>query len=99
MRTTTGVLLGALSGIALGLLIAPKKGKDLRHDISDTTGQWKTKWNKMLGKTDGKIDELRKILNREVRGLGEDVRQRMLNIIDEATEKNYSAQDHNGSIK
>ena len=95
MRTTTGVLLGALAGLGIGLLVAPKKGEDLRHDISDTADQWKVKWNKMLGKTETKVDDLQKLLKKEVSGLSEDLRRRILTILDEAKEMTYSTRGHN----
>jgi gas vesicle protein len=97
MRTTTGVLLGTLAGVTVGLLLAPKKGKDLRHDISDATDQWKTKWTKMFGNGNGRINDLKKILSKEIKGLGDDARKRMLNIIEEASERNYGLYDHNGT--
>jgi gas vesicle protein len=98
MKATTVILLGALGGLALGLLIAPKKVEDLRDDISDTADKWKTKWSKMIGKAEGSVDDLKKLLNKEIKGLGQDARERMLKIIDEMAEKKNKMANHNGAL-
>ena len=35
-----GVLGAAAAGVAIGMLIAPEKGKDLRHKIADNAKNW-----------------------------------------------------------
>ena len=44
MSTKTKIILGlvgaAAAGVAIGLLIAPEKGTDLRAKISQKTGDW-----------------------------------------------------------
>ena len=51
MTTTTKVILGlvgaAAVGAAVGLLMAPEKGSDLRKNIKDQAGKWSDKLNDM----------------------------------------------------
>ena len=74
---------GLLLGVGIGLLLAPEKGEDTREAIADTAEQWKNKWDKLVGKAGAKIDDLKTMLEKEVSGLSEDVRNRILSILDE----------------
>lgn len=51
MTTTTKVILGlvgaAAVGAAVGMLLAPEKGSDLRKNIKDSAGKWGDKLNDM----------------------------------------------------
>jgi gas vesicle protein len=51
MTTTTKVILGLIGaaavGAAVGLLMAPEKGSDLRQNIKDSAGKWTDKLNDM----------------------------------------------------
>lgn len=73
---------GLLLGVGIGLLIAPEKGEDTREAIADTAEQWKDKWTKLMGKAETKLDDLKAMLAKEVSGLSEDVRNRILSILD-----------------
>lgn len=42
-RFALGLFCGAAVGAALGLLLAPKSGADLRHQVTDSAGRWKRK--------------------------------------------------------
>ena len=74
---------GTIVGITIGLLLAPKKGEEMRHDIVDHAERFKKKFDKMLGNTNAEVAELKKILGHEIDGLNDDVRQRLLNMIEE----------------
>lgn len=39
-----GLILGAVTGVALGLLFAPKRGKDTRKAIADTSAEYLDKF-------------------------------------------------------
>jgi|SRR6185312_853049 len=96
--STSRFLAGAIIGVAVGLLIAPEKGEDMREDIADTATKWKRKLNKMVGKTGAELDDLKNMLGEEIQGLGDDVRHRLLTIIDESSQsaKNIKSTISNG---
>lgn len=92
--STSRFLAGALCGLVVGLLIAPEKGTELRDDIADTATKWRDKLNRMMGKAEANLDDLRDLLEKNVDGLTEDVRHRILTILDDASEMAYSSKDH-----
>lgn len=73
---------GLLLGVGIGLLIAPEKGEDTREAIADTAEQWKHRWTKLMGKAETRLDDLKALLAKEVSGLSEEVRNRILSILD-----------------
>jgi gas vesicle protein len=77
------LITGALIGLAIGLLVAPEKGEDMRDDLADKADQWRKKLNKMMGRTGMELNDLKKVLENEIVGLKDDVRQRILTILDE----------------
>lgn len=77
------LLTGALIGLAIGLLVAPEKGENMRDDIANAADKWKKKLNKMMGRTGMELNDLKKVLEDEVVGLKDDVRKRILTILDE----------------
>jgi gas vesicle protein len=82
--STSKFFAGALVGIVAGLLLAPEKGEDLRNDIAESAGKWKKKLYRAAGKAGAELDDLRDILQEEINGLSDDVRQRILTILDES---------------
>jgi len=85
---------GALCGLVAGLLIAPEKGEDLRSDIADTAAKWKGKLDRLTGRTEANLDDLKAFLDKNIDGLSEDVRHRILTILDDATDMAYSSKNH-----
>lgn len=81
--STSKFFAGALVGLVAGLLLAPEKGEDLRNDIADTAGKLKKKFNKLTGQTSAELSDLKAILEDEISGLNEDVRHRLLTILNE----------------
>lgn len=77
------LLTGALIGLAVGLLVAPKTGEDTREELADTAEKWKRKWDKMVGNAGMELDDLKKLLQSEIGGLKDDVRSRLLTILEE----------------
>ncbi len=81
--STSKFFAGALVGLVAGLLIAPEKGEEMREDIAVNAEKWKKKLDKMLGKTGAELQDLKSLLGDEIDGLSDDVRHRILNILDE----------------
>jgi len=75
---------GALVGVVAGLLLAPEKGEDLRSDIADSAEKWKRKFYRLTGKTGAELEDLRDMLEDEIEGLSDDVRSRIITILDES---------------
>ena len=78
-----------LSGIVIGILIAPAKGVDTRKKINDSVENIKDKIKRLRGTTNEELDELHKVFEQEVAGLREDVREKVLHLI-EASKKSYN---------
>ncbi len=91
---------GALCGLVAGLLIAPERGEDLRNDIAETATKWKGKLDRVTGRAQVDLDDLRAFLDKEIDGLSEDVKHRILTIIDDASDMAYNSKNHlsNGVI-
>ena len=84
-----GTLSGIVAGIAIGLLVAPAKGSDTRQKISDTADNLRRKIRRLRGKANAELDELKEIFEHEVDGLKDDVRERVLKLI-EASKTSYN---------
>ncbi len=82
--STSKFFAGALVGLVAGLLLAPEKGEDLRSDLADSAEKWKRKFYRLTGKTAAELEDLRSLLDEEIEGLSDDVRSRILNILDES---------------
>lgn len=81
-KVLIGTLSGLVAGVAIGLLVAPASGNETRQKIADTAGNIKKRFRRLRGRASDELDELREIFENEVDGLKEDVRQRVLTLID-----------------
>ena len=79
-------LAGALVGLVAGLLLAPDKGENTRENLANSAEKWRDKFNELLGRTSAQLDDLRAYLDKDISGLSDDVRNRILTILDEAEE-------------
>ena len=86
-KVLVGALSGLVAGVAIGILIAPAEGRETRQRISDTADSLKRKLRQLRGVTADELDELKDIFTRETEGLKEDVRTRVLELIQAAKEK------------
>ncbi len=87
-------LTGAAIGIVIGLLVAPEKGEDLRNDLADTAEKWKTKLDRLRGRANANLDDLRNLLDQEIDGLNDDIKHRILTILDDANDMAYQTKPH-----
>jgi len=84
------ILVGTLTGVVIGLLIAPAKGSETRQKISDSAESIKRKLRSIRGSANDELDELQEIFEHETEGLKDDVRERILKLI-EASKKSYNS--------
>jgi gas vesicle protein len=82
------IMLGTLTGIVIGMLIAPAKGSETRQKLSESAEKLKAKLRRIRGATNEELDELKDVFEHEVAGLREDVRLKILKLI-EATKSGY----------
>jgi gas vesicle protein len=85
----SGFLSGALIGLVAGILLAPDKGTNTRENLTNTAEKWRDMLNRMIGKADLRVDDLRSYLDQNINGLTEDVKNRILTILEESEEMAY----------
>ena len=86
-KVLIGALSGIVAGVAIGILVAPAKGEETRQRISDTADSLKKKLRQLRGVTADELDELTDIFEKETEGLKDDVRRRVLELIQAAKTK------------
>lgn len=82
-KVLTGALIGLAAGFAAGLLVAPEAGEDTREKIKDTAKKWQEKAQNVWGKSADDISHLKSVFGQQITGLKDDVRERILNILNE----------------
>lgn len=89
----TRFLAGALIGVVTGLLLAPKKGSELRDELSDNAERLQNRIKGFVRKTKTEVNDLRSLLEDQIEGLSDDVRYRMLTILDETEDRVQNVRD------
>ena len=84
MTGTTKLLLSAAAGVVVCLLVAPKKGEELRNDITDTAGKLKNQLGRLVGRANGRLEDFKTYLDKHVDGLSDDVKRKVIEVIDNA---------------
>jgi gas vesicle protein len=78
MKNSSNILLGILgaaaAGVVIGMIIAPRKGSDLRSDLKNSAGDFTRKLGDLLAKGKEKYDELRSQATEDGRNLKNDAR-------------------------
>ena len=83
------IFTATLSGIVIGLLIAPAKGSETRQKIADSADQIKDKIRRLRGTTNQELEELHEAFEHEIQGLRDDIREKVLRLID-VSKKGYN---------
>jgi len=83
------IFTATLSGIVIGLLIAPAKGSETRQKIADSADQIKDKIRRLRGTTNQELEELHEVFEHEIQGLRDDIREKVLRLID-VSKKGYN---------
>jgi gas vesicle protein len=78
-----------LSGIVIGILIAPAKGTETRKKLTDSMDNIKDKIRRLRGTTSEELEELHQVFEHEISGLRDDVREKVLKLI-EVSKKSYN---------
>ncbi|WP_298297340.1 YtxH domain-containing protein [Hydrotalea sp.] len=84
-----GVLSGLAAGVAIGLLTAPAKGSETRKKIADTADDLKRKLRNLRGQANSELDELKAVLENETSGMRDDVRERILKLVEASKNSFY----------
>lgn len=81
-----GALVGVAAGLAIGILTAPDSGEETRRKIRRSAHHLEGRVKRILGKGADGLSELKYIVEHELTGIKDDVKQRILTLIDEAIE-------------
>ena len=84
-----GTISGLLAGLSIGLLMAPASGTETRANISNKAGKVKGKIKTAFGASKTELDELKNVFANQIEGLEEDVREKVLKLID-ASKASYT---------
>lgn len=76
--------LALFTGIAAGILLAPDKGINTRKQLHHNADSLRGRLRQLLGRQAPDIQDLRAFINQHINGLSEDVRYKLLTILDEA---------------
>ncbi len=82
-------LTGVIVGLAAGMLLAPDTGEHTREQLSDTANKWKGKLDKLMGRAEAELDDLRDYLDRNINGLSEEAKRKILAVLDDVEEMTY----------
>ena len=83
IMNTGKLLVFAAFGAAIVLLFTTDKGKEIREDIEDAAEDFGGTLSDLLDKASASASDLKKIVSKQVSGLSDDARERIMDIIDE----------------
>lgn len=82
-----GTLTGLVAGVAIGLLTAPASGSETRQKIADSADSMRRKLRSLTGKTIDELDELKELVETEMEDLRDDVKERVLKLIETSKQR------------
>ncbi len=83
-------VVGALVGLVAGLLLAPDKGENTRENLANAADKLKDRLQRLAGRAEMELEDLKSFLDQDISGLTDDVRNRIMTILDEAEELAYN---------
>ncbi len=83
------IMIATMAGVIMGILIAPAKGSETRQKLSDSADNIREKIRRLRGVTNDELDELHDVFEHEIAGLKDDMRQKILRLI-EVSKKGYN---------
>ena len=86
MKFLYGAIAGIATGLAIGLLTAPDTGEETRRKIRRRAHDVQGRFKRIVGKGADGLSELKYILENEATGMKDDVKERVLKIIDESSQ-------------
>ncbi|MFL9485603.1 YtxH domain-containing protein [Chitinophagaceae bacterium LWZ2-11] len=92
-----GTLAGLAAGVVVGILTAPAKGAETRQRIADVPSDLKKRFRRFRGQAGAELDELKEIFEGQVDGLKDDVRERVLKLI-ESTKQGVNHVKHEAMV-
>ena len=89
IKFLAGAIAGLTTGIVIGMLTAPESGDHTRRKIRHTADDWRNKINGMMNRSGEDLSDLKQVFEKEIDGLHNDTRERVLRLIDKAQGKYY----------
>ncbi|NSL91042.1 YtxH domain-containing protein [Chitinophaga solisilvae] len=90
MSTTkflAGAIAGLTTGIVIGMLTAPDRGDEIRKKIKNKADGWRSKINGLVDRGAEDLSDLKHVFENEIDGLQDDVRERVLKLINKSQKK------------
>lgn len=84
LKLIYGALAGLAAGVAIGILTAPDSGEETRKKIRRSADDVNKRFRRIVGSGSESLSELKDIFENESTGLKDDVKERVLKIIDES---------------
>jgi gas vesicle protein len=79
-KSLLGIMAAGAVGVAIGMLLAPEKGKDLRGTLKDSIEGLGDKVNDLLGMGKEKMDEVSDEVKNQAKGFKKDATERFGNV-------------------
>ncbi len=80
MKLNTQIILGfaaaAVAGAAIGMLLAPEKGKDLQNKLKDSAQDWLDQFSSLLNTGRDVADQIRSKAHQEARSFQSELAER-----------------------
>lgn len=74
---------GLLTGLTLGLLFAPQKGRKTRRQVMEAAESWKHSLDNLFGKGENELDAIKEMLESDADLLNPEIRHKLLKLIEQ----------------